>query len=171
MSRSSLRKINVRKALPENHECLKLGVTPPAENVSINYESYDSIELSVQICAQTIQQNILNEVRSVISGDLGVDDLDLESMLDNFNQDQLNLSLLWSACFKRNDILETLLNLGVDPNFHDANGYTALNLCAFNGDVRGVELLVERGAKADGGDGDYSPLHYASLGEQCMQFL
>ena len=58
----------------------------------------------------------------------------------------LGLALVWACRFKRNPIVELLLDRGVDPAARDRDDMTALHWAAAAGALPAVQLLLARGA-------------------------
>jgi ankyrin repeat protein len=58
-----------------------------------------------------------------------------------------------AATIGREDMIDPLLAAGADIEARDGRGYTALILATYNGQQRTAQLLLDRGANIDAGDG------------------
>ena len=61
---------------------------------------------------------------------------------------QLELAYFYGVRHGKMDIVETFLQAGVDVNFQNNQGYTALMVAAFRGQVTMIDYLLEKQANA-----------------------
>lgn len=93
----------------------------------------------------------LDKIRELVEGGLDV---------DAKNNNALS-ALIVAADKSCNKSIQLLLELGADPNTVEQDGFTPLYLCAFEGNIKGVEMLFGKGAGTSL-YGAMPPLHCAS---------
>ncbi|MFC1634443.1 ankyrin repeat domain-containing protein [Planctomycetota bacterium] len=82
------------------------------------------------------------------------------------NNSDVNVSFISAVRQGDKESIEKLFDLGVDIDYQDNSGLTALNHAVISGNVSVVQLLLEHGAGVDVGDNaKRMPLHYAVVGE------
>mmetsp|Transcript_25599 Transcript_25599/g.64250 ORF Transcript_25599/g.64250 Transcript_25599/m.64250 type:complete len:724 (+) Transcript_25599:66-2237(+) len=70
---------------------------------------------------------------------------------------------LVGACWSNHtEMIDFLLECGIDPNQADSDGKDALFMAALNGNVSVVQRLLDRGAPVDGQDGSGKPISIAT---------
>ena len=81
----------------------------------------------------------------------GLGRMDLvERLWESSDAAQRTAALMMAAWYGRNDAIRFMLDHGTDPDTrHAKDGDTALHVAAYNGNPELVELLLERGAKAN----------------------
>lgn len=81
---------------------------------------------------------------------------EVAARLPSASPDQAVAALMMASWYGQREVVEVILNHGVDPGTRDPDdGKTALHLAAFQGDLPLVRLLLERGASIDVTDGCY----------------
>ncbi|XP_063225666.1 transient receptor potential channel pyrexia [Bacillus rossius redtenbacheri] len=159
-----------------DYHCVKHGRSPPVDDI-VFFESLEDIstvpEVTMQICADYIRQNIIDQMRFVSDheellsrierGELT--DANVEEVLRGCTVTEKNLCLLWAAFLKREDLLEGLLRCGADVNYTEpVEGFSALHLGAFVGCINTCQFLISNGASVNLAPKSYSPLHSAAFG-------
>lgn len=161
----------------EDFEYMEVGPSPPAESApNTMYDSFEepTTDLSIQISRELIRSNLIDQMKTLgRNGDMKtLDDIEhgnivaanCEEKLADTTKMEKNLIFLWAAFVRRWDILEPLITLGVDPNFCDPNGYTALHLAAFSGCLASVNFLLSRDVDVNHHTKCFTPLHFAAFG-------
>lgn len=158
----------------EDFEYMECGPSPPAESVPSMYDSFEepSAELSVQICSDTIRQNIIEQMkvtggRSRLLEDIELGNIIAENVVKSFehaSKTERNIAFLWSAFLKRWDLLEGLLTAGADLHYCDPNGISAIHLAAFSGCLTCTSFLIARKIDINMQPKCYTPLHCAAFG-------
>lgn len=64
-------------------------------------------------------------------------------------KDQMEAGFLWACEYGRNDVVEFLLNRGVNLRAHENTGLTGLHWAVVGGHIDTIRLLLERGAPLD----------------------
>lgn len=159
----------------ENFEYMEIGPSPEAEGVPSIYDRADDemdIDLSVQICSDTIRMNLMEQMRlsngrlklleEIERGDV-IPDNTVE-MFEGSSLLEKNICFLWSAFLKRWDLLDGLLEIGCQLSFSDPNGISALHLAAFSGCLTSTSFLISKGLDVNLQTQAYSPLHCAAFG-------
>ena len=161
----------------EDFEYMEVGPSPPAESApNTMYDSFEepTTDLSIQISRELIRSNLVEQMKTLgRNGEMKLlDDIEhgnviaanCEEMLADASKMEKNLLFLWAAFMRRWDILESFLTLGVDANFSDPNGYTAMHLAAFSGCLTSVNFLLSRDVDVNHHSKCFTPLHFAAFG-------
>lgn len=140
------------------------------------YDSFEepATDLSIQISRELIRSNLVDQMKTLgRNGDMKLlDDIEqgnlvaanCDEMLAEVTKMEKSILYLWSAFVKRWDMLEPLIGLGVDINFCDQNGYSALHLAAFSGCLTSVSFLLTGGVDVNFHTKCFTPLHFAAFG-------
>ncbi|XP_055690796.1 transient receptor potential channel pyrexia isoform X2 [Lutzomyia longipalpis] len=170
----SLAVIEAQLATPDRCDYMEVGQSPPAEFAPSVYEALEqpSVQITVQICNDTIRENLHEEMK-LMNGRLKLfDDVEnfvitsenIREHLEGSSKAELNLCFLWATFLRRHDLLEGLLQVGSELNFADSTGISALHLAAFSGCVKCTEFLILHGVDVNFQTGPYTPLHCAAFG-------
>lgn len=159
-------------------EFMECGPSPPADHTPNIYESFEEFsstgEITVQVCNESIKKNLHDYMKSSSGRYHLLDDIEIKKITqDNLKEEfsgaskfEINVSFLWAAFLKRWDLLEGLLDLGAQLNFHEPNqGLSALHLTAFSGCIPGTQYLLSRDADVNACYKNYTPLHCAAFGD------
>jgi Ankyrin repeats (3 copies) len=77
----------------------------------------------------------------------GVGRLDLvQTYVDRATQKELNRGFIWACEYGWRDVVEFLIDRGIDLHFGENTGQTAAHLAAHHGELEIVRLLIARGA-------------------------
>lgn len=161
--------------MDDGYGYMKCGPSPPAENIPTNmYDKFEEsfADLSVQVCEESIRNSLVDQMKKnsgkvtlleqIQSGEITSENAD-----DNLLRSsciEVNISFLWCCFVKRHDLLESILSIGADLNFIDANGISALHLAAFSGCVNSVNFLISQKIDINLQPRTYTPLHFAAFG-------
>lgn len=155
-------------------EYMECGPSPPAESAPSMYDSFEepAAELSVQICADTLRVNLIDQMKSSLGRIRLLEDIEqgnvieenVKKYFESTTKVEKNISFLWAAFLKRWDLLEGLLDAGADLNFCDQNGISALHLAAFSGCLASTSFLIKKGMDVNALPKCYTPLHCAAFG-------
>ncbi len=67
----------------------------------------------------------------------------------NATKTQMELGLMWACEYGRNDVVDYLLNRGIDIHAQASTGQTSLHWAAIGGQLQTIELLLARGASLE----------------------
>lgn len=164
----------------EDFEYMEVGPSPPAESApSTMYDSYEepTVDLNVNINQEVIRSNLIDQIKNhgrndeqkyqeilddIEEGNIIPENCDVK--LTDMSKNDMNHLMLWSCFVKRWDLLETLMKLGAETNFCDANGYSSLHLAAFSGCLTTISFLLSNGADVNLYTKCFTPLHFAAFG-------
>lgn len=172
---SSVHKSNDSVALDMSMDDSEYVLEEKDENaLNLRMSNEASIEISVQICSDTIRQSLTEQARQSqikmsLFDDITTAEFDAEAALVAFGDSsdiEKNLCFLWAAFNKKCDLFETLIKVGADSNFQDAEGLSAIHISAFVGCLTGTLFLILNGADLNAIGKDFTPLHYAVFGNQ-----
>lgn len=160
--------------IPTDSEYVLEDLCQSAEITNTLSNEDTSIEISVQICSETIRQSLIEQARQSqikmsLYDDITSSEFDAESASVLFNGSpdiEKNLCFLWSAFHRKHNLFEPLMSLGADPNFRDVDGLMAIHISSFVGCMTGVLFLISQNADLNAIGKDYTPLHYAVFGNQ-----
>ncbi|XP_048525723.1 transient receptor potential channel pyrexia [Dendroctonus ponderosae] len=161
-----------------DYEYMECGPSPPADHIhNPYYESYEEVpthELSVQICHDTIRNNLVEHMKASSGKHHYFDDIEskrivLENLEESFkgaNKFEISICFLWAAFLKRWDLLDGILKLGAQLNYYEPNqGLSAVHLTAFSSCIPGTQFLIAQGSDVNAIYKWYSPLHCAAFGD------
>ncbi|CAH1187227.1 unnamed protein product [Phyllotreta striolata] len=159
------------------------GPSPPADDVPFifdyNYE-HPYNETEIKICYHTIERNLLDHMDNVFGRVQLLDDIragriagpNAAEAFFGARRIETNIAFLWAALIERWDLLEALLRLGADLNYHEpAQGLGALHLAAFNNSIASMQFLVAKGCDVNLLQKFYTPLHCAAFGDSAEAAL
>lgn len=161
----------------EEFEYMECGPSPPADhtpNIYESFEEFNTSELTVQICHDTIKMNLLEHMRLSSGRHHLLDDIESkkivqENLAEAFagvTKTEINIAFLWVAFLKRWDLLDGLLQLGASLTYYEPNqGLSAIHLTAFSGCIPGTQFLLSKGADVNAMFKCYTPLHCAAFGD------
>ncbi|KAF7268559.1 transient receptor potential channel pyrexia-like [Rhynchophorus ferrugineus] len=161
----------------DDFEYMECGPSPPADHTPNIYESleeFSTSELTVQICSDTIKNNLTEHMKLSSGRHHYLDDIEnkkiveenLESSFKGANRVEISICFLWAAFLKRWGLLEGLLKLGARLNYSEpTQGLSALHLAAFSGCITGTQFLIAQGSDVNAIYKCYSPLHCAAFGD------
>ncbi|XP_077294223.1 transient receptor potential channel pyrexia-like [Arctopsyche grandis] len=161
---------------PESSTYMVVGSTPPAESAPNMFDSYEesSTELSVQVCSDAIRQDLMEQARQASIRTSLLEDLTSETFtsddafttFENAPITEKNLCFLWAIFHKRWNLLEPMLQAGVDIHFSDDEGLSAVHISSFVGCLTCTNFLISKGADVNMVTKCFSPLHCAAFGNQ-----
>ncbi|GAB0098527.1 Ankyrin repeat-containing domain [Sergentomyia squamirostris] len=170
----SLAVVEAQLAGKDRCDYMEVGQSPPAEFAPSVYEALEepSVQITVQVCSDTIRENLLEEMKMINGRFKLFDDIEHETItpdnivesLEGSSKAELNLCFLWATFLKRHELLEGLLQVGSELNFVDSTGVSALHLAAFSGCAKSTSFLISRGVDVNFQIGAYTPLHCAAFG-------
>ncbi|XP_077293849.1 transient receptor potential channel pyrexia-like [Arctopsyche grandis] len=171
-------KVNLFDKMPssESSEYMVVGSSPPAESAPNMFDNYEesSTELSVQVCSETIRQDLMEQARQASIRTSLLEDLtsatftsdDAFKTFENAPLIEKNLCFLWAIFHKRWDLSEAMLRAGADIHFSDVEGLSAVHISSFVGCLACTNFLISKGADVNMVTKCFSPLHCAAFGNQ-----
>ncbi|XP_050300756.1 transient receptor potential channel pyrexia [Anthonomus grandis grandis] len=167
-----------------DYEYMECGPSPPADHIhNPYYESMEKVpthDLSVQICHDTIRNNLIEHMKATSGKHHYFEDIEskkivqenLEESFKGANKFEISICFLWAAFLKRWDLLDGLLKLGAQlkyayfSRYYEPNqGLSALHLTAFSSCIPGTQYLIEKKSDVNSIFKWYSPLHCAAFGD------